>query len=624
MPNIVKHSYIKGPKIAARATAHINYIQHRPGEDKQRSEKKAEGDREGREQARPLHVKGEENLPPGKASRDFKQAMYDKDQRGRVVHKFVLSPSENGVNMDKYTQEVMDAIGRHKGQDLQYGWVTHSNTDNPHAHVVVLGKDSEGSQVRFTKLEYSLMRTYGDRYLEREHGVELNLAADHQIELYARTHSHNLYTATHEQNLKFLESPQKERSWKSDEDFRHLLLINRNWNESLEGPSREGGLMLGSTWLHDRGRLTEVHDLFQNASDRDLWKDVLNNASDQDIKEYAERQLTTLDEQRQAVVAELGDKLGLTPDKHEQFFKDIQEQFAEEWKEIDQVLYPEKYQPQGIDRDDIDLTHVNSNDKIQLHNGEWITKYDSSEYLNDVRSSLYDLPFESWLDRDEFGKLCSWIGAKRTHGEDCFGAPPLKIEQDIDKSLDVGKIDSREVSLDGLSEELALSSKSIQDLIKPTYDHPELRELDSIAESHDISIGDKFDARDPNPKAIEEALADIERDEPDIDIYSIEHELRGDELEQAYEVSYDIEMPDDIDEDHDMEVDFFGREESDWESDESHEDQSNFAEEVEPFCNIEENGGEEYELDEGEPDRNERDDDNDRDDDHHKKGDRDR
>ena len=34
--NIAKHSYIKGRKGTARAIAHVNYIQYRDGEDKNR------------------------------------------------------------------------------------------------------------------------------------------------------------------------------------------------------------------------------------------------------------------------------------------------------------------------------------------------------------------------------------------------------------------------------------------------------------------------------------------------------------------------------------------------------------------------------------------------------------
>ena len=170
MPNIVKHSYIKGPKIASRAIAHVNYIQHRPGEDKERGKDREDREvpcteREGRDPARPLRVAGEEDLPPGKAAQDFKQAFYHREERGRTVHKFILSPSEKGVDIDSYTKEMMTSIGQRKGQDLKYAWVVHGNTDNPHAHVVVLGKDRDGTEVRFNKLDYALMRHYGDRYL---------------------------------------------------------------------------------------------------------------------------------------------------------------------------------------------------------------------------------------------------------------------------------------------------------------------------------------------------------------------------------------------------------------------------------------------------------------------------
>jgi len=626
MPNIVKHSYIKGPKIASRAIAHVNYIQHRPGEDKERDKDREDREvpgteREGRDPARPLRVAGEEDLPPGKAAQDFKQAFYHREERGRTVHKFILSPSEKGVDMDSYTKEMMDSIGQRKGQDLKYAWVVHGNTDNPHAHVVVLGKDRDGTEVRFNKLDYALMRHYGDRYLEREHGVELNITKDKEIEMYARTHGHNLFTENTEKTLKFLSEPDKKRSWISDEDFRHLLLINRNWNESLEGPTREGGLMLGSTWMHDRGRLSEVHDLFQNSGNRDLWNDVLNNTTDQDLKDYAAKQIATLDDQRQAVVAELGEKLGLTPDKHDAFFRELQEQFADEWREIDQVLYPEKYLPQGTDRQDIDLKRVDAEDKIQLANGEWITKYDSSHHLDGVRKDLWDGPMEDRLPKEEFSKLCSWIGTKKEHGEDCFGQPPLREDIEHEKSLDLKDLDSRSVSLDGLSQDLSMESKSLQDLLTPNHESPELAEIEIVDETHTISIEDALDARQPNEQSLEESFEMLDRDEPELDFETIEHEMADEptqDVAEPYEVSYDIPEDQDIDFEEQGDMDFDSDEDFDHQHDEIETGDDFDHDEIEPICDIEENGGEDYELGEDDrPDTPERDE---HDDDEHRRG----
>jgi hypothetical protein len=599
MPNIVKHSFIKGPKIASRAMAHLNYIQHRPGEDKEHG-KSGE-----RDPARPLRGPWDDDSAPGKSAQDFKQALYDKDERGRVVHKFILSPSEKDVNMDRYTQEMMSAIGRQKGQDLNYRWVVHGNTDNPHAHVVVMGKDLEGSDVRFSKLDYALMRHYGDRYLEREHGVELNLGKDRDIEMYARTHAHNLYTESTAKTLKFLEEPEKKRSWISDEDFRHLLLINRNWNESLEGPSREGHLTLGETWMHDRGRLSEVHDLFQNSSNRDLWNDVHANTSDQELKDYAAKQVATLDDQRQAVMKEMGEKLGLTPDKHDQFFRDLQEQFADEWREIDQALYPEKYLPQEIDRKDIDLGRIDAESKIQLANGEWISKYDSGHQLDEVRKDLMKGDYSDRLPPDEYSKLCSWIGTKQAHGDDCFGIPPLRDNIELEKSFDINDLDTRPVSLDGLSKELALDSKSLEDLVSPRLESPELKELGEIDRTHSISIEDALDAREPNSQALDQTLESIDRDDPEIDLVAIEKDLSPadkavQDLEPPYQVSYDVAGDKDPDIEKDPDLDF---EPPDFDHDLT-QDQIEQTDdyEIESTLDIDNNGGEDYELDDT-PDR---------------------
>ncbi len=635
MPNIVKHSYIKGFKVTARAQAHLDYIQYRPGEDQTPAQPaptdvrdqeaqqatnpntREESDRsndakEYKGKARPLQVPARNGpVSPGWAVRNFREALADPEQRGRVVHKFVLSPSESNVDMSRYTAEVMESVCQSKGQDLRYCWVVHDNTDNRHAHVVILGKDEEGHAVRFDRHDYALIRTFGDRYLEREHGVEMNWNKD--IEFYARTHGHNLYHESRENSFDWLRKPHEKSSWQMDEDFQHLLNINKNWAESLDGPGRESGLALGSTWWHDRGRLSQVHDLLQNTQSRDLWEDVQNNTTQQDLKEYATQQLSDLSDQRRTTIEELQKITGLSPEKFDVFINKIQEQFASENKELDQVLFPEKYQPQWhvSGAYEIDWDKIPAQDKIRLYNDEWISKYDSSEHLENTRQHLKGETPANWLPKERYSDLCSWIGTKLTAGEDYYGSPPLK-ERDKDGSerTEIGDRLDDSLDLEDLSHGLAINSKSLQDFLAPRQGQsPELDEIAQISEQNTISIEDALDARAPRDWDKWHNIEPADGHEIDFqEAREIHHSLTDTPVPaHELETTYDV-----FPEDPDIEYDFEGYD--DWNRDPELEkepdvddfdaplpgtdlEDGNHSEDVESILDIDSNGGEAYELD---------------------------
>lgn len=162
MRSVAKHSYIKGASGKARAKAHVNYIQYRRGEDRETSNPRQfySQDRD--------HIQG----------REVKRDIDDLDRAKVVVHKLILSPGLEGVNIEAYTRSVMQEVGRQKGLDLDWRAVTHKNTDHDHAHVVIFGKDQNGREVLFRKDDYTKMREAGDRYLERNHFYERFLERD--------------------------------------------------------------------------------------------------------------------------------------------------------------------------------------------------------------------------------------------------------------------------------------------------------------------------------------------------------------------------------------------------------------------------------------------------------------
>jgi hypothetical protein len=169
---VVKHQYFSrrdrqsraggktlgAAKVAAvgRALAHVKYIQHRPGEDR------GDGGRE-------LFNEVEDNLD-GKRVR---KAVREQENSKVVAHKLTLAPEINPEDKKAFTREIMHRLGSEKGLDLEWVATVHNNTAHHHIHVVVLGKDKNGKDVRFDKDDYNRIKEYGDRYLERHHPYEL-------------------------------------------------------------------------------------------------------------------------------------------------------------------------------------------------------------------------------------------------------------------------------------------------------------------------------------------------------------------------------------------------------------------------------------------------------------------
>lgn len=164
MRSVVIHSYVKGAKAKSRLIAHIKYIANRPGSDREEGHSR-------------LFFNNKRDDIGGKELRDLVSDM--KQERHVLAHKFILSPGIQGVDMQKYTRELVEGIGRHKGLDLDWRAVTHKNTDHDHAHVIVFATDKSGyRKVTFNRSDYTKLRELGDRYLERDHYYERFMTRD--------------------------------------------------------------------------------------------------------------------------------------------------------------------------------------------------------------------------------------------------------------------------------------------------------------------------------------------------------------------------------------------------------------------------------------------------------------
>lgn len=144
-----------------RALAHVKYIQHRQGEDREPDGRK-------------FFTESEENLD----GRSLRKAIKELEESNVVIHKLTLAPEVSPHDKRAFTREVMQKLSEEKGQNLRWMAVEHNNTAHHHIHVVILGKDKQGKNVRLDKTDYPKLREWGDRYLERVQPFEMERARE--------------------------------------------------------------------------------------------------------------------------------------------------------------------------------------------------------------------------------------------------------------------------------------------------------------------------------------------------------------------------------------------------------------------------------------------------------------
>lgn len=169
--SIAKHKYIKGRSAPSKARKHVNYIAYRSEtrDEKERGSRKFfDG---ARDQIEPDEVK----------DLIFEQTK----EKGFLMHKLILSPGIETVDMKDYTREVMQKFAEQKRLDLEWKAVIHKNTDHQHAHIVIMGKDKRGYDVTIRREDHQFLRKVADEYLEREHKLDRFL--DREVNTLLRT-----------------------------------------------------------------------------------------------------------------------------------------------------------------------------------------------------------------------------------------------------------------------------------------------------------------------------------------------------------------------------------------------------------------------------------------------------
>jgi len=115
-------------------------------------------------------------------AKEMRKAIRELGDSRVVVHKLTLAPEINPQDKKAFTREVMQKLGQDMGRDLRWFGVEHNNTDHHHIHVVVLGKDHNGTEVKIGLKDIEKAKDHGERYLERWHPKELERSRKERVE----------------------------------------------------------------------------------------------------------------------------------------------------------------------------------------------------------------------------------------------------------------------------------------------------------------------------------------------------------------------------------------------------------------------------------------------------------
>lgn len=205
---IAKHSYLTGKdKGFGRAKAHINYIQFRAGKDQEKEE-------------RSFFNAYRDDI----YNKELKEAISDQNPRGTVMHKIILSPGVEGADIKEYARDVMTELCSKKGQDLEWYAVAHGNTDNAHCHIVVMGRDENGRDVRIYKKDYEVIKEAGDQYLERHKLLERHKDRDKEKDDRVREEREKEWQKEDQERTEHRTSEDAERKEQREEEDKRIEL----------------------------------------------------------------------------------------------------------------------------------------------------------------------------------------------------------------------------------------------------------------------------------------------------------------------------------------------------------------------------------------------------------------
>ncbi|CAN5426970.1 hypothetical protein BH10CYA1_BH10CYA1_59500 [soil metagenome] len=260
---VVKWSYLKGASSLGQAKAHINYIQYRDGKDREKGPR--EFFNEGRDPV---------------LGRDIKARLNDLEQRGVQIHKIILSPGVECVDMKEYTREMMDNLSRFKGLDLEWYAVEHRNTHHVHTHVVVMGTDLDGQKVQLGREDSQHLRTWGDKYLEREHQLDKYLdreieqlleAPERVAELkYKRSQGDRDY-----ERWMYGDKTDKQHNGEAERD-RYEWEVFEDGLHDRSGPERSFGprITYKQYQTESAGQLLDFHEWYQEKDLQKYWQNI--------------------------------------------------------------------------------------------------------------------------------------------------------------------------------------------------------------------------------------------------------------------------------------------------------------------------------------------------------------
>lgn len=293
MRAVVKHSYIKGARGVAKAKAHVKYLEYRPGEDREQGKRQFFD-------AQRQHVTG----------REVRDAVAGQERRGVVIHKLILSPGCEGVDLQAYARETLGAIGKEKGLDLDWRAIAHTNTDHDHLHVIVMGEDKKGRQVRFDRDDYKKLRELQDRYIEREHALERYLDREMSDLLKERD-----YAREGDRDFQAFISGRDDSEERAKRPFKDLtierqfeLMDKSTFRAAFGGAggSREIGRRLSRQEVirRQQGRMQEFHSDYENRQAKRYWKEVAEKDPSQ--ADEAKKQIEYIKEVQQEQTRDSG------------------------------------------------------------------------------------------------------------------------------------------------------------------------------------------------------------------------------------------------------------------------------------------------------------------------------